>query len=150
MCNVLHEILPKRWEELFGPTGEITELLTKDGQLLVVEDQRIPIGENAHKYGFIVLDTGSLKDLFGVQGEDSPVLADSQRDGRLKAHLVSKAQVQNVSRMTVRKALECHLNHSRREIDRIRGPQGGADGRTFAFWLVQFANVVMAMEDYRA
>jgi hypothetical protein len=149
MCNVLHEILPKRWEELFGLTGEITDLLTDDGQLLIVEDQRIPIGENAHKYGFIILDTGALKDLFGVQGSVPPILADSQRNGRLKAHLVSKDQIKTVTRSTVRKALECHISHSRREIDRIRDSQGSADGRTFAFWLVQYANAVMAKEEYR-
>lgn len=146
LCNVMHEIPPKIWGTLFGPAGQITELLKEEGYLLIVEDQRIPVGENAHQHGFIVLDTGSLKDLLAVQGADPSVLEDSQREGRLKAHLISKQQLSKVTRETIKKALESHGSHSRREIDRLRSVTP-ADGRLFAFWLVQYANADMALQD---
>lgn len=146
LCNVMHEIPPKTWGTLFGPAGQITELLKEEGYLLIVEDQRIPVGENAHQHGFIVLDTGSLKDLLAVQGADPSVLEDSQREGRLKSHLISKQQLSKVTRETIKKALESHGSHSRREIDRLRGVIS-SDGRLFAFWLVQYANADMALRD---
>lgn len=149
LSNVLHEISPKDWESLFGPSGELTELLTDDGHILIVEDQRVPVGENAHKYGFIVLDTGALKDLFGVEGNDASIIEDSQRKGRLKAHLIPKPHLGKVNSTSIRKAMESHKAHAKREIVSMRKIELPSDGRVFAFWLVQYANVMMALEEYR-
>ena len=149
MCNVLHEIPPNAWNKLFGPNGEITELLSDDGYLLLVEDQRIPVGENAHKYGFIVLDTAALKDLFAVNGDVVSIVADSQRNGRLKAHLVPKTDLKRVTSETKDKALHTHRQHAAREIKRIRDDGATTDGRLHAFWLVQYANVTLAIDDNR-
>ena len=44
MCNVLHEILPSNWSDLFGPQGKITRLLHADGFVLLVEVQQLPYG----------------------------------------------------------------------------------------------------------
>ncbi|MCP4120650.1 MAG: AAA family ATPase, partial [Bacteroidetes bacterium] len=60
MCNVLHEIDPNEWALLFGPEGDIPNLLNDNGILLLVEDQVMPIGEKAYQKGFIVLNTADL------------------------------------------------------------------------------------------
>jgi ABC-type cobalamin/Fe3+-siderophores transport system ATPase subunit len=95
MCNVLHEIPPSQWVPLFDKNSLIMQALKKDGFLLLVEDQRIPVGEKAHEHGFLVLDTPQLKTLFGITEKDIKsglfVHDDHRKDGRLKAHLVSKS-----------------------------------------------------------
>ncbi|HSQ42417.1 MAG TPA: AAA family ATPase [Fibrobacteraceae bacterium] len=146
LCNVLHEISPQKWADLFGPTGTITELLTEDGSLLLVEDQRVKIGEHAHEFGFIVLDTVSLKELFAISGNDPQILADEQREGRLKAHLISKEHLERVTKDTVKSALMAHQRHAKEEITRLREGATKSDGRLFAFWTIQYANATLALE----
>jgi energy-coupling factor transporter ATP-binding protein EcfA2 len=92
MCNVLHEISALEWLKLFGPQSLIKRALKDNGTLLIVEDQRIPTGEKAHEFGFLVLDTPHLKTFFSIKEAD--VLAglfriqDHRGDGRLKAHWI--------------------------------------------------------------
>ena len=63
MSNVLHEIDPLQWINLFRQDGEITSLLNDSGILLLVEDTQVPVGEMAYQNGFIVLDTPQLKEV---------------------------------------------------------------------------------------
>ncbi|MBS1772123.1 MAG: AAA family ATPase [Bacteroidetes bacterium] len=60
LCNVLHEIDPYEWGENFI---EIRRALKTDGLLLVMEDLELVRGENAHKYGYIILDIPQLATL---------------------------------------------------------------------------------------
>lgn len=64
MCNVLHEIDPIQWLQLFGSQMEIQKLLKENGSLLIVEDTKMPVGEKAHQNGFVVLDKLQIKTLF--------------------------------------------------------------------------------------
>lgn len=97
LCNVLHEIEPSMWLEYFGQRGRITELLKDGGGLLIVEDYGIPIGERAHRYGFLLLDIGELRALFRIDEADvvekrlvSATPENSRHTNRLVAHLVEK------------------------------------------------------------
>ena len=73
MCNVLHEIDPRDWLDLFGSEGVICRALGDSGSLIVVEDYVMPKGEYAHPYGFIVLDTEALLVLFGARNAEIQV-----------------------------------------------------------------------------
>lgn len=146
LCNVLHEINPKDWRRLFGSEGELTQLLKDGGQLLMVEVQKMPIGEHAHEFGFLVLDTGALKDLFCVTGT-TPFPLDSRRDGRLKAHLVSKAMLGAVTTESIKRSISSHKQHAEAQIKLIRGRKNKDDGLLFAFWMVQYANATMALQE---
>lgn len=146
MTNVLHEISPVEWLKLFGPSGELTELLADNGHLLLVEDQRIPVGEHAHEFGFIVLDTGALKDLCNISGSDKQILQASERDGRLKAHLIPKAYIQRIDNNSVKRALETHCQHAKSEIEQLRKQRDKSKSRIFAFWVHQYANSKLALE----
>ncbi|HYD94389.1 MAG TPA: AAA family ATPase, partial [Noviherbaspirillum sp.] len=98
MCNVLHEIHPEDWIQELGPDSRLMELIKNDGFLLIVEDQRIPVGENAHDFGFIVFDTLQFQKLFsfsGDAGEDLYKKYDADegidgKSGRILAHRFSK------------------------------------------------------------
>lgn len=146
MTNVLHEISPKEWLKYFGRTGEVTELLSDTGQLLLVEDQRIPVGETAHEFGFIVLDTGAIKDLCKITGQDAQIVQSSERNGRLKAHLIPKVYLSRCDRDSVQKALESHCLHSKAEIELLRTRKDRSQARLFAFWVHQYANSKLALD----
>src|SRR5574340_436731 len=94
MCNVLHEIPPNEWLGLFNEHSLIGRSLKDSGCLLIVEDQRIPTGEMAHKLGFLVLDTPHLRTLFSVTEADAQnglfQVSDHRGDGRLKAHKIDR------------------------------------------------------------
>ncbi|WP_087750427.1 AAA family ATPase [Paraburkholderia caledonica] len=109
MCNVLHEIPPHAWLELFSPQSLVYRSLKDDGYLLLVEDQRIPVGEKAHQHGFLVLDTSHLRTLFAVTEHDTAAnrfcVDDARNDGRLKAHLIAKSLLARITGETRRSAL---------------------------------------------
>ena len=152
MCNVLHEIDPADWCRLFGSEGPISRLLSDEGFLLVVEDEEIPFGERAHKYGFIVLGTNELRELFQVTEADKGFLASDQRgDGRLKAHLIPKRCLARISSKTRANALKAKQVNSSERIKTLRkaSPDYRA-GRKLAFWLQQYANSALALEQFTA
>ncbi|WP_321910145.1 AAA family ATPase [Burkholderia cepacia] len=145
MCNVLHEIPPHEWLDLFSPDQLISRSLKDDGYLLLVEDQRIPVGEKAHQFGFLVLDTSHLKTLFGAKAVDIDtrnfIVDDARNDGRLKGHLIAKSLLSRVTADTRRNAIK-QLNETAKDnIKRLRtGAPSYANGQLHGFWTQQFAN----------
>jgi len=151
MCNVLHEIPPGEWLSTFNKNSLIVRALKDDGYLLIVEDQRIPVGEKAHQFGFLVLDTPHLKTLFGVTEQDQQnklfLFDDHSKDGRLKAHFISKSLLGRVTADTRKKAVEQLLETSKNKIKSLRKmepvyPNGQMNG----FWTQQLANAVLYLE----
>ncbi|MEK7952613.1 AAA family ATPase [Luteolibacter soli] len=149
MCNVLHEIHPSDWNGLFGEEGKVTKVLRPDGFLLLVEVQQLPYGEKAHQHGFIVLDTAQLKVLFAVTEQDNQeFIVDSRRDGWLKAHLIGRQLLTRYSAANRNAAFRDLTSTAR---DRIRDLRAGAgdyrQGRLHGFWLQQFANSQLALDE---
>lgn len=145
LCNVFHEIHPDSWLEI---VKQIDDLLENEGFLLIVEDQRIPIGEKAYKEGFIVLDTTSQKDLFKIEGDCTDFLLDSTKQGRLKAHLISKSLLCNITSATIDTALKSCRDQAKREIKHLRSIEASySNGQLHAFWTQQFANTSLVIND---
>ncbi len=153
MCNVLHEIPPSQWLSLFSETSLIMRALKDTGFLLLVEDQRIPVGEKAHEHGFLVLDTPQLKTLFDIREDDiaRELFAhdDCRNDGRLKAHLISNSLLRRLSTETrglaISQLLASALEHIR---DVRRENPSYTNGQLHGFWTQQLANAYMhAMEN---
>ena len=145
MCNVLHEIPPHKWPEIFSPNSLIGRALSDEGYLLIVEDQRIPVGELAHEYGFIVLDTPHLRTLFNIKQQHNETekfkVNDARKDGRLKAHWIAKELIANATNTSVRLAISEVAATSKREIEAIRSkPKTYANGQLHGFWTQQLAN----------
>lgn len=152
MCNVLHEIPPKKWLPIFSVNGLISRALKDDGYLLIVEDQRIPVGEKAHDYGFLVLDTSQLKLLFGIteaEMKSDLFYADDRRgDGRLKAHLISKSLLNRITSDTRKAALTQLCESAKQNIQKqMVNEPSYANGQIYAFWLQQFANSSLFLTD---
>lgn len=153
LCNVFHEIAPQKWLELFSKQSLIYRSLRDEGYLLIVEDQRIPTGENAHEYGFLVLDTSHLRTLFSIENEDFVngqfKSDDKRKDGRLKAHLLGKKLLERVTSASRIAAIEELQHTSENEIRRLRRSKVSSylNGQIHGFWTQQFANASMFLKD---
>lgn len=145
MCNVLHEIDPTQWLELFQPNGVITKLLSDTGVLLLVEDQEMPIGELAHTQGYIVFDTSELKQLFDCE---SIPYSDARNDGRLKAHIIKRENLEKITAESRIRALRTLQDKSSRKIRELRQSQDKTfmAGKKLGFWLQQYANSGLALK----
>ncbi|MBC3919115.1 AAA family ATPase [Undibacterium sp. CY18W] len=157
MCNVLHEIPPKDWLDLFSSSSSntapsiINRALRENGYLLLVEDQRIPVGEKAHEHGFLVLDTAELRTLFKVSEVDinnEKFIVNSQRDGRLKAHLISKELLARIDATSRNNAIAELQSYAKRQIKNIRKePATYANGQLHGFWTQQFTNAFLYLQE---
>lgn len=147
MCNVLHEIPPKDWLKLFCKGGDIGDLLSDKGVLLIVEDHQIPIGEKAHANGFLVLDTLQLKELFLITSNQD-IKVTEEKEGRLKVHQISKKVLTNITKESRCSALNELKKTAKKKILDIR-EKGTSykEGQLHGFWTQQFANAELALEE---
>jgi AAA domain, putative AbiEii toxin, Type IV TA system len=151
MCNVLHELSLDNWNRIFDNDGLIQQALAPNGYLLVVEDQRIPVGESAHKHGFLVLDSSHLKELFAIDQEVDATRFLTQchpENARLKAHLIHASLLRGYEPEGRKRALDALVSTCMTEITTLR-KKGDAyrNGLDLAFWTQQFANASLALKD---
>ncbi len=84
LCNVLHEIEVTEWVETLN---KIKGSLKDDGYLIIIEDLHLPKGENANKFGYVILDSEYLDDLMGFE-DDSNAIVLKHENPRYKDRLV--------------------------------------------------------------
>jgi len=152
MCNVLHEISAHAWQNLFSGQSLISRALRDDGYLLIVEDQRIPVGEQAHEHGFMVLDTPHLRTLFSIKDVDVQaglfLVDDKRNDGRLKAHLVAKSLLNRMTTESRKTSIEQLRNTAKEKIKELRSQASSyANGQLHGFWTQQFANTSLFLDE---
>ena len=153
MCNVLHEIHPNEWLKVFDLNSLISRALKDTGSLFIVEDQRIPTGEKAHQFGFLVLDTPQLRTLFSVKDMDVQnglfQTYDHQGDGRLKAHKVSKELLNRLSTDSRKCAIEQLRDSAKQKISVLRNAKADyRNGQLHGFWTQQFANASLWLDQH--
>lgn len=149
MCNVLHEIHPKDWLNYFSNESALIKLLKDAGFLLLAEVMQMPVGEHAHRHGFLVLDTASIRTLFQIPENDPNFKADSKDNGRLLAHLLPRRFLAKSNLSSLRAAVEMVLNRAKQEMISLRNNTllSYRNGRLHAFWLLQFANASIVLEE---
>ena len=145
LCNVLHEIHPRKWRRLFTEQ-ELPYALKQDGHLLLLEDMKIPYGEKAHENGFILLDTEQLQTLFAVNREDPSEFVVYTEDDRLKAYLIRADVIKRVTDGTIKESLERRLASSGDRIQELRQMEATyANGRLLALYTAIYANTALAL-----
>ncbi|MFZ6642341.1 AAA family ATPase [Undibacterium sp. TC4M20W] len=151
MCNVLHEIDPDDWIRELGKDSHVAKLLKDDGYLLIVEDYLIPVGETAHRYGFLLLDEAELKKLFGVKEKDcsenrfltlDAYESKPEKSGRLKAHLISAALVRQITSESRLETIKGVKYTAQEKIESIKkkSPASFNDGQRYALFTQLYAN----------
>lgn len=147
LCNVLHEIPHSRWMRVFEA---IARVLAPEGKLVVMEDQRISVGELPHAKGFLVLDVLELTALFSAApGALKQTIA---LDGRLTLIEVPRDSLLHVTPTTIHTALELVAQRALDGAQRCRRETGRgqshARGREHAFFTMLYANAHMALQEY--
>lgn len=146
LINVLHEIPLHKWNSILNI---LISSLGEDGKLVILEDQAIPRGENAHEYGFLIFDIEELKILFSNPDSVQEYRhKDTKYSDRLTCVEIPK-KGSLVNNNTIidslqRKKTNCKkkINHLRQKID--KKPK---DGRSHSFYTQLYANVDMALSD---
>lgn len=152
MTNVLHEIPVAEWITLFSAGGLIARALKPTGFLLIVEDQRIPVGELAHQHGFLLMNTNELTKFFVVaqqDRDDGSFIPSAERNGRLTAHLVSRDLFQRVSRHTRVEAITAIRDLAMTKVAGLRVAEKTYDnGMLHGLWTQQLANATLALQQF--
>lgn len=147
MCNVLHEIPPAEWAALFADESSVFTRLNRNGTLLIIEDQLLPVGESPHSKGYIVLNSEQMRILFNTSSDKGyGVWYDDSRK-RLAAHIIPARDIANVSDETKNKAIKSLFYMAKENIEehRMSGEISFAAGRKHAFWVHQLANATLAL-----
>jgi energy-coupling factor transporter ATP-binding protein EcfA2 len=146
LCNVLHEITPEDWPKLFN---DIKSVLVDGGFCLIVEDKIMPKGENAHKYGFLLLNETAIHSLFRgantylVFPEESNALSD-----RILSACIFKEGL-NVTESNVRNSMDILNQILWKELVAMRLENevidDAANGRLYALKSQLYINSSLAM-----
>lgn len=141
LCNVLHEISPQNWIDIFTQIGN---LLTNNGFALILEDLLMLRGELAHNFGFIVLTPEGARILFGI--DDNSLLSSlphKDNPERLARYIILKDNLTNASMENLVNSFHEQKFVYANKIRQIRNNGVRNDyiaGLKYGFYLQQYAN----------
>lgn len=156
LTNVLHEILPQSWLSAVFTNADLQAMLVSDGALLIVEDTRLGTGELAHEFGYLVLESQAIEQLFAVTAADQArrtfeTFRSSSHGERLQATVIARDLLPRTSTASIVAALSEQKTLTLRAIRAMRAAAGGRrdylDGRQHAFQAQHVANLTLALED---
>lgn len=136
---------------MFGVQSLINRALKDNGTLLIEEDQRIPTGENAHQFGFLVFDAAHSNTLFAIKEAD--ILAglfrsqDHRGDGRFKAHWIGKELLTRMTSDTRKQAVGELIATAKTQILQLRNAAPDYKvGQLHGFRTQRLANAILVRE----
>ena len=153
MMNVLHEINPIEWYDLFS---KIHQFLKKDAYLFFVEVKVLSQGEMPNEEGYFVLGKSELEILFqNKELIDFTIKSNTEKGQKSSCILIPQKSLSNISFDTIQETIQHLKNRMLDEIKlyrntNITGKQciGGANGRKYAFLLQQYMNATLYIEQY--
>lgn len=147
LCGVLHEINPKEWVTIMN---KIKRALHDGGSLIIIEDKYLPKGENAHEFGYLILNIEQLRILFNLDNDTevfSTKLNQLDENERLTFFCISKNQisVSNESVLNAIKSLECYSFQKLRELRTVENKDID-HGRKYANQTQIYINSQLALD----
>ncbi len=146
LVNVLHEIDVINWIEVFK---NIDSLLKPTGELIIVERLELTIGEAPYRNRFLVVTDDSVKELFGkefVQGLTHP------KRKYVVRYRIKKEGLNRIDDKKLHSCFERIKCDSLNKIKELKTADQQTDfkqGLKMSFWLNQFANAVLSVEDMK-
>ena len=146
LINVLHEIDPLEWKNLFV---NIDKLLKDTGKLIIVERSELTVGEAPYRNRFLVITHNSANSLFG---EENVEWFPHPKKEHIQRYIVSKEGL-NINDEKIKSFFEqvkIDAYSKIKEIKEIKEikVQDYKNGLKMAFWLHQFANAILNNEDF--
>ncbi|MFY7739549.1 MAG: AAA family ATPase [Flavobacterium sp.] len=149
LCNVLHEIMPEKWVEVFE---NIKRVLKSDGYLLIIEDKFLPKGENANDYGYLILGTEETKKLLNAEEIVDLKLKEKELSERILFNAFTHEQI-NPSIISVIDSLESLNKNSFKRIKALRKDMIKTSdvsvGRKYANETQLYINSTLALENFK-
>lgn len=143
LCNVLHEINPKQWEEALKT---IKRSLKDDGYLLIIEDKFLPKGETAHEFGYLILGTEETKILLNSENIMELKLKEERFKDRILFNAFKKEEI-NPSSESICQSIEKLKETSFENIKYLRNEEKTiAQGRRYANQTQLYVNAQLALE----
>lgn len=141
LVNVLHEISPEYWEEVFENTYD---LLSDKGKLVIVELEELKIGESPYDGSFLMITENAAKTLFdevNVYKRIKPTIYKFEID---KTHV-------KTTKESIKKSVNQIMKDSHDQIVQIKNEINDTTtnfktGIKLTFWLHQFANSTLIFE----
>ena len=145
LCNVLHEIPVRDWEVTFR---QIASVLSPEGTVLVMEDQRMRVGELPSAHGFVVLDEIELAALFNVKPGGDVRVVSNAGEGRLSAIEIRRSALNGISKTTIGCALEIVKMRAESNVKELRASASKTTqaGREHAYYAMLYMNAMLASQ----
>jgi ABC-type multidrug transport system ATPase subunit len=153
-ANVLHEIPVTEWVDLFH--NRLYKLLSDEGVLLVLENSEMLTGENAHKFGFLAIDSESIKKVFQnnaivcISNQlPLPSNVSPEKIRRVQAHVIGRENIPNVSQKSILEMLNNIQQKAIAEITNIKksDKKDLVQGKKLGFFYQQYASSSMALDE---
>ncbi len=146
LVNVLHEISPKFWPNVFST---IQVLLKDSGKLIIVEREELTVGEVPYDNGFLMITKEGAEALFGVK--NCQYIQHPQKSYIVK-HIVYKSGLDEIQERTqgcigkiksgaLSKIKQLKSQQADKEIEKYRV------GIKLAFFLHQYANASLILAE---
>ena len=150
LVNVLHEIPPAEWQELFSTIKSL--LNPENGALIIVERAELTVGESPYDEGFLMITLNGANKLFGLNNYSF----DHHPDRKLIVRYLVLSEHLNVSEADVIESVEAIKQDAYESIGRIKSKMPSDDygkfksGLSLAFHLNQFANATLISDKIKA
>ena len=157
LVNVLHEIDPKYWINVFA---HVYNLLNENGKLIIVEQEEITVGEWPYDNGFLVITESGAQKLFGksnfkcehyekIDAENGttikkPIVKYSISKEGVSEHFINRDAI----KLCIEEICSEALNHIK-ELRKEKNIKNGSYklGLKTSFWLHQYANSSLILKD---
>lgn len=147
LFNVLHEINPEKWIDIFS---NIKDTLNEAGSLIIVEDKFLPKGEKIDKYGYLILNEYQILDLFAIKHEFYHEInqLNENKDNRITFSVIPRDLI-NISPESIMNAISNLRKEIYGKLEEIRKQenQNSSDisiGRKYAHFLQLHFNTILA------
>lgn len=144
MINVLHEIEPNNWVEIFN---NISSLLKEEGHLLIIERDELTIGESPYNNGFLVLTKDGATKLFK---NNFTQIVHKNRKHIIK-YDIPKNGLDSITKDDVIQCIEAIKHNAIVKIKHLKEKgcieNNFKKGISLAFWLNQYANATLVLDD---
>lgn len=144
LVNVLHEIDINCWCEVFK---DIEALLKPEGKLIIVERSELMIGEAPYRNRFLVVTDNAVKALCGDEFVET---ATHPKREYVVKYCIKRGGLNKIDNAKLRLCFKAIEQDSLDKIRALKTKEGRNDyrqGLKMSFWLNQYANAVLSIED---
>lgn len=144
LVNVLHEIVPDEWKEVFE---NAKLLLREDGKLVIVEREELMTGESPYEAGFLMITSNAAIDLFGEEHLEEYHHPEKEY---LVRYLVDPKGLEikgtDSAVRTIRQDALKEIKQIKEKADSVDRKEKFREGIKLAFWLHQYANASILLD----